>query len=475
LNSAEGTLVSSTVSDEGLRRGLTRWHALAVVVGGVLGTGVYIRPASIAQLVGSPSLIMSVWIGTGLLSLAGALTYADLAARIPRSGGEYAFLKVTMGELPAFLFGWMRLTVGVGTVAALAVAVTVFLSDLVPLAPSWLHLRIPWRPQPILIDFGPRQLIAVLVIAGLALLNIRGVGNAGRFQSWITMIKALGLLGLISAIVILGHAQVTITAVSQSVISSPIGPSVYSTAVLAAVAAYNGWANVAMVGGEVQDPGRNLPWALALGMLIVTGLYVAVNMAYLHVLPMADILTANSTAHPTAPSVASRAAMAALGPHVGFLLPLLFMISALGTLHCNMLAVPRVFFSMARDGLLPKGLARVSSTRHTPAVAISAFAVVGATFAVLGSYDRLTNMAAFGNVLFYALNAVGLLWWRRREPKRGGPAQRRGGWIPVVFLAGMLWLLVTLIVRGSFEILAALALMGAGLPVFAYMRYRASS
>jgi amino acid transporter len=289
------------------------------------------------------------------------------------------------------------------------------------------------------------------------------------------MIKALGLLGLISAIVILGHAQVTITAVSETVISSPIGPSVYSAAVLAAVAAYNGWANVAMVGGEVQDPGRNLPWALALGMLIVTGLYVAVNMAYLHVLPMADILTANSTAHPTAPSVASRAAMAALGPHFGFLLPVLFMISALGTLHCNMLAVPRVFFSMARDGLLPKGLARVSSTGHTPAVAISAFAAVGATFAVLGSYDRLTNMAAFGNVLFYALNAVGLLWWRRREPKRGGPAQGRGGWIPVAFLAGMLWLLVTLIVRGSFEILAALALMGAGLPVFAYMRYRASS
>jgi basic amino acid/polyamine antiporter, APA family len=115
LNSAEGTVVSITASDEGLHRGLTRWHALAVVVGGVLGTGVYIRPASIAQLVGSPSMIMTVWIGTGLLSLAGALTYAELAARIPRSGGEYAFLKVTIGELPAFLFGWMRLTVGVGT------------------------------------------------------------------------------------------------------------------------------------------------------------------------------------------------------------------------------------------------------------------------------------------------------------------------------------------------------------------------
>ena len=192
-------MVSKTTSDEGLHRGLTRWHALAVVVGGVLGTGVYIRPASIAQLVGSPAMIMTVWIGTGLLSLAGVLTYAELAARIPRSGGEYAFLRVTVGELPAFLFGWMRLTVGVGTVAALAVAVTVFLSDLIPLAPPWMHLRIPWRPQPILVYIGPRQLIAVFIIVGLALLNIRGVGKAGRFQSWITTVKALGLPGLIGA------------------------------------------------------------------------------------------------------------------------------------------------------------------------------------------------------------------------------------------------------------------------------------
>lgn len=465
-------MVSDTASGEGLHRGLTRWHALAVVVGGVLGTGVYIRPASIAQFVGTPLMIMTVWIGTGLLSLAGALTYAELAARIPRSGGEYAFLKVTMGELPAFLFGWMRLTVGVGSVAALAVAVTVFLSDLIPLTPPWAHLRIAWLPQPILLDFGSRQSIAVLIIAGLALLNIRGVGKAGRFQSWITSIKALGLLGLIIAIIILGHAHVATTAVSQSVIRSPIVSSVYSAAVLAAVAAYNGWAHVAMVGGEVQDPGRNLPWALMLGMLIVIVLYVGVNIAYLYVLPMQDILTANSSAYPTAPSVASRAAVAALGPRVGFLLTLLFMISALGTLHCNMLAVPRVFFSMACDGLLPQSLARVSSTAHTPAVAIIALACVGATFAVLGSYDRLTNMAAFGNVLFYALNAIGLLWWRRREPKHDQHVSRLGRWIPVVFLAGMLWLLVTLIVRGSVEVLAALALMAAGLPVFAYIRYR---
>ena len=137
-----------------------------------------------------------------------------------------------------------------------------------------------------------------------------------------------------------------------------------------------------------------------------------------------------------------------------------------------MLAVPRVFFSMARDGLLPQGLGRVSSTANTPAAAITAFACVGATLAVLRSYDRLSNIAAFGYILFYALNAAGLVWWRRRDPKGDGYAQRRRKWIPVAFLGGMLWLIVTLIVRGNVEIVAALAIIGAGVLVFAYARYR---
>jgi len=317
-------------SDAGLVRGLNRWQALAVVVGNVLGTGVYIRPASIAQFVRTPASIIAVWTFTGVLSLAGALTYAQLASRIPRSGGEYAFLRTTLGELPAFLFGWMRLTVGVGTVAGLSVAVTLFLSDLLPLTPAWWSFRIPWQGPPLAVDVGPRQLIAVLVIAGLALLNIRGVAKAGRFQGWVTSIKVLGLLSLIGAVALLGHAA----SVPASVVDpGSTGPSAFSAAVLSAAVAYNGWANVAMLGGEVQEPRRNLPWALVAGILTVIGLYVGLNVAYLHVLPMQDILTGNSTAYPLAPSVASRAAVAALGPRVGILLPLLFMVSALGTLQ----------------------------------------------------------------------------------------------------------------------------------------------
>jgi APA family basic amino acid/polyamine antiporter len=452
-----------------LYRGLTRWHALAVVVGSIVGTGIYIRPASIAQLVVSPTLVLVVWICAGLLSLTGALTYAQLAALIPRSGGEYAFLRTTLGELPAFLFGWMRLTVSVGTCAAMAVAVTVFLSDLVPLGQPWVQMPIPLPHVTVLIELGLRQLLAVLIIVILAVLNLRGVGHAGRFQAGITTLKVAGLLGLIVAVLVFGHAAGTSTPAHPSAAVAP-GSRAFSAALLAAMVALNGWANVAMLAGEVKDAERTVPWALFWGILGVIGLYVLVNIAYLYVLPMGDILTANSAAHPTASSVASRAALAALGPRVGVLLPVLFMVSALGTLHCNLMAVPRVFYAMARDGLMPAALGRVDPTAKTPGVSILTVAFIGALLAVVGSYDRLSSMATFGNLLFFALNAWGLIRW----PVGKETSVRRGihRYLPWIFLLGSVWLLVTVIAHGSVEIVWALVLIGAGLPVYLGIRVR---
>lgn len=450
-----------------LYRGLTRWHALAVVVGSIVGTGIYIRPASIAQLVGSPTLVLAVWICAGMLSLTGALTYAQLAALIPRSGGEYAFLRTTLGELPAFLFGWMRLTVSVGTCAAMAVAVTVFLSDLVPLGQPWIRLPIPWPHATAPIDLGLRQLLAVLIIVGLAVLNLRGVGRAGRFQAAVTTLKVVGLLGLIAAVLIFGHAAGN-SAPGPITSAAPPGPAAFSAALLAGMVAFNGWANVAMLAGEVKDAERTVPWALFWGILGVIGLYVMVNIAYLYVLPMDDILSANSAVHPTASSVASRAALTALGPKAGVLLPVLFMVSALGTLHCNLMAVPRVFYAMARDGLMPAALGRVDPTAHTPAVSILTVACIGALLAVVGSYDRLSSMATFGNLLFFALNAWGLIRW----PVGKETSIRRGiqRYLPWIFLLGSAWLLVTVIAHGSVEIVWALVLIGAGLPVYLGIR-----
>ena len=457
-----------TDQEQLLYRGLTRWHALAVVVGSIVGTGIYIRPASIAQLVRSPALVLVVWICAGFLSLAGALTYAQLAAMIPRSGGEYAFLKTTLGELPAFLFGWMRLTVSVGTCAAMAVAVTVFLSDLVPLGEPWVRLPVPWPYATLLIEIGLRQVLAVLIISSLAILNLRGVGHAGRFQAGVTTLKVIGLFGLIVGVLAWGHAAGTSTPNHVSNATAPVGSMAFSAALLGGMVAFNGWANVAMLAGEVKNAEQTVPWALTWGILSVIGLYVLVNVAYLYVLPMGDILTANSSAYPTASSVASRAALAALGPRVGALLPVLFMVSALGTLHCNLMAVPRVFYAMARDGLMPAALGRVDPTARTPAVSILTVAFIGALLALVGSYDRLSSMATFGNILFFALNAWGLIRWSSGKETSSRRGFRRC--IPWVFLGGSLWLLVTVIARGSVEIVWALVLIGAGVPVYLKIR-----
>ena len=451
--------------DAGLQRGLRPLHVLAIVVGSVVGTNIYIRPASIAQLVATPAHIFVVWAGAGLLTLAGALTYSQLVTRIPRSGGEYAFLHETLGELPAFLFGWMRLTVGAGGVAGGAVAFTVFLGDLIPLGGAWFRVSF--------IEIGARQVIAVLVIAVLACINMKGVGGAGRFQTIVTAVKVIGLLLLIGAALLLGQVHGSSdndVAIAPAQTSSIL---TFSAAMLAALAAFNGWANAAMVAGEVQDPQRNLPRALTYGIIITIGLYLAANLAYLWSLPMQDIVTANSTAYPNAPSVAGRMAIAVLGERFGIILPFLFLISVVGALHCQILSVPRVYFAMARDGLLPARLARLTDGSRTPNAAIGLLALVGSILAVLGSVDRLINMSTFGALLFYALNAFGLLRLLHRSPIDPGDTPRsRTMAIPALFLAGALWLLVTLVLRGMAEITTAIALMGLGIPAYFVMRLR---
>jgi basic amino acid/polyamine antiporter, APA family len=449
-----------------LRRELHRPQLLAIVVGAIVGAGIYIRPASIAQLLGSRRLILGVWLAGGILSLCGALTYAQLAMRIPGTGGEYLFLRTTLGRLPAFLYGWMRLTVSPAVIGGFAVAFTIFLGDVVPLGRPWFHLELPWGHGRDFFDLGQRQAIAVAVILGLAWINTGGVGRAGGFQLLVTLGKVVGLMLLLGAITLLNHSPPE----SARLPLAGNGPTAlaYGAALLAVMATYNGWANAAIVGGEVRDAERTVPWALMTGIVIVTGLYIVTNWALLHTLSLADISTANSTAHPNAPSVASRAVRHALGARVATVLPILFALSVLGTAHCNVLVIPRIFLSMARDGLLPASLAHVSPRSATPNRAIWTLAVVAALFAVVGTYDRLSNMTTFGYLVFFGLTTIGLLWSQRVTPSA---ARGKAFWsttiVATLFLLGTSTLIAASIAGGSLEVLTAVALIGSGIPIFA--------
>lgn len=276
----------------------------------------------------------------------------------------------------------------------------------------------------------------------------------------------MGLLLLLAAIAFFSHSPLE----RAQLPSSNHDPSAlgYGGALLAVVATYNGWANAAIIGGEVRDAKRTLPWALVTGIAMVIVLYVVTNVVFLHTLSFQDIVTANSTAYPNAPSVASRVVNRALGIRAGTMLPLLFALSALGTAHCNVLVMPRVFLSMARDGLLPAKLASVSARSATPNRAIWTFSGIAIVFAVLGSYDRLTNMTAFAHLVFFALTTTGFLLSCRATPS---VARGRTFWsmaiVALLFLLGTTSLIVASIARGSVEVLTASALIGIGVPIFA--------
>ena len=457
---------ATALTEEGLRRALSPFHALAIVVGAVVGTGIYIRPAIIAQQVHTPGRLIAVWCVAGLLSLAGALTFAELTARFPRSGGEYVFLRETLGELPAFLFGWMRLTVGVGTLAAMGAGVAVFFTDLVPLPRTMWHFALPSPNGVLAIDIGYRQAVAVVFILLLALLNVSGVARAGRFQGFVTVAKVLGLVGLIGALVFFAPPSAAPAGLAVEPTSPAPDLIAYGVALLAAMAAYNGWAQAPMVAGEVRDPRRTLPLTLIAGVLIATLLYLVVNAAFLHVVSFDDIVASSSTLHPDAPSVASRAVARLPSVHAGRALTLLFLVSAVGTLHCNLLLPSRVLFAMARDGLLPKRLSGIAQSARTPAAAILTLAAMGMTLAALSGYDRLSNMSVFGNLTFYAVSAAGLIRWRYRHPMQEKPVFVTPRGVAELFLVATIILLAALVAGGRVEVLAGLGLMALGLPVY---------
>jgi APA family basic amino acid/polyamine antiporter len=363
----------------------------------------------------------------------------------------------------------MRLTVGIAIAAAQASAVVVFVSDLIPIGGSWNHWSTRVLAVPLSLTIGPRQLLAVVVIASLAFLNCRGVGKAGRFQSAVTILKVASLACLLAGLLAFGHHP---EAPPVFKVANPPGVLAWSAALLGALTAFNGWTLAAMLGGETRDPGRSVPWALTWGMTIATACYFAANLAYLSVLPVATLASGNSALHPDAPSVASLALTAAVGHHASGMLSAVLALSALGALHVQLLAIPRVFFAMAEDRLLPAAFSRLSLTTQTPTGAIVGYATIAGVLAVLGNFDQLSNMAGFGYLIFYALNAFGLLRMLVRQGPGAKSSLPRAIQISLatVFLCGTSWLLVTLVARGSSEIVSALTLMAVGVPVYSIAR-----
>ncbi|MBZ5605442.1 MAG: amino acid permease, partial [Acidobacteriia bacterium] len=342
-----------------LIRGLDFTGTTALVVGSMIGTGVFFKASVMAQQVGSPGMVMAAWVVAGFMSLAGALTFAELGGMLPKAGGEYAYIRAAYGDLWAFLDGWMRFVVASGGIAALGVGFATFLSAVVPVRGVWasamLHIlgrEIPWQ-------LGLKEAIAVAVILLFGLTNCAGVRFGGHVQTLLSIAKAGGILVIVAGAYFFSSSGSA--ANLRALAPHPVGVSAFGAAVLSALWACDGWAFMPMVAGEVRNAEKVVPRALIVGVLIVLALYGLANLAYFYVLPFDDVASANSTLHRDALPVASKAAATFLGDRGPALLSILFMISAAGALNGVILSMARVPFAMARDGLLARGLGGLSA------------------------------------------------------------------------------------------------------------------
>src|SRR5215813_6959325 len=319
-----------------LIRGLTLTDTTALVIGTVIGSGVFIKTAIMTQDTGSASLVLLAWVVAGVLSLAGALTYAELGAMLPHAGGEYLYVRTAYGDAAGFLNGWMRFVVGSAGIAALGVGFATFLSAVAAMPNVWAERTFHLLGRDVHWQLGLREVVAVAAILLFGALNCAGVAFGGRLQSVLTAAKALGIMIIVVGAFLFSDSG------SPAHFSTPeihwTGLQAFGAAIVSALWACDGWAYMPMVAGEVIEPERNIPRALTIGVLVVLALYGLANLAYFWALPFGEVLTANSNLHRDALPVAAKTALTFLGPRGPAIVSVLFMISAAGALNGVILA-----------------------------------------------------------------------------------------------------------------------------------------
>jgi len=470
VSSAVAASPDVTPAPRELARALSLRDSIALVLT-VIGTGVFLKAAPMAQLVGSPGKVLLAWLAAGLLSLAGALTYAELGAMMPEAGGEYVFLREAYGDLAGFLFGWTSvMLIASGGLAAVSNAVASFLAAFISFDGVWIARDLHLLGQTIHWQLGGQQFVAVAIILLFAAINSRGVEVGGRVQWAATVAKLAGI-----AIIVLGAFLLSKTG-SWSNLRAPVtaqtaptGIGAFGAAMIASLWAYQGWSNLPMVAGEIEKPERNIPRALIYGMLLVIVVYLVTNAAFFYALPFNEVLTSNSTAYRDALPVASKAAQT-FWSHGAQIVSLAFMIAAIGALNGITLMNARVPYAMARNGLFFRSLADLSD-RRVPARAIWFQAIWACLLALSGTFDQITTSVIFAVWLFTALVGSSLFVLRRKLP--AAPRRYRALGYPVVpalFVLVAAWLVVNSLSATPVESAAGLLLMALGLPFYIYFR-----
>ena len=440
-----------------LDRRLGSLDGAAIVVSNVIGGGIFLVPAFVAQLVPHPWAMVAVWVAAGTLAFAGAMAYAELAALRPRAGGEYVYLREAFGPLAAFLTGWTSFVAGfAGAIAASAVGLAGYLSRFLP----WAGDTTPLVTLPLgLLDLvvSPQALVAIAVIAVLSGVHIRGLGPGRIMQNLLAGMKVAVLVGFVA----LGFGFGDGDAANFSA-GSAVSPALWVLALIPVMFSYSGWNAAAYLAEEIRDPGRNVPLALGLGTVAVVVIYLLLNVLYVYALPVAELATTES--------VVDEVAGRLFGSMVAGPVAAASVVMIAASISAMVMAGPRVYYAMARDGQFPAMAARVDPRFRTPLVAIAAQGLWASVLVLSGRFDQLVEYTGFAVVLFAGVAVASLFVLRRRDPDAPRPFQAWGyPAAPFIFAVASLLIVLNALWRSPLTSGAGVLVIAAGVPIYLLM------
>jgi len=452
-----------TIPPRRLDRRLGFFDAAMILVGIVIGSGIYLTSGIMARSLPSVPLLLLAWVFGGALTLAGALTYAELGAALPEAGGQYIYLREAYGPMAGFLFGWISFLVYMtGGIAALALAFSEYLGYFFPslgMQATLVSIPLPPSGPDASFSISAGQLMAVLVVLLLSAVNFIGVGYGKTVQNVLTVLKVLTL----ASIIVFGFSLGRGAGIDWTLNPSHLPPARlltgFGVALVAVSWAFDGWNNVNFVAGEIRNPQRNLPRALISGTLMITVLYILINTVYVHALPLSEMSGVIR--------IAEKATSSLFGTTTGAVISAAVLVSVFGALNGSILVGPRIYFAMARDGLFFKRAGEIHSRFRTPHFSILLQAIWASVLISAGSFEQIFTFSIFMAIVFWIAAAAAVFSLRRKRPDLPRP-YRTWGYpvIPFLFILASAGILLNTLGESPVEALAGIVLTVGGIPVY---------
>lgn len=450
-------------SETGLLRALGLREGIAIHMGVIIGSGIFIVPATIAGHLQAMGPIMLVWVVAGMLTLFGALSLAELSSVLPQAGGPYVYLANSFGRVWGFLFSWNDFFINkAGSAAAIAMAFATYLGYFVPaVSPEngFIRHAYVFLGEQMEFSFGWNQIVAMIAIAAVTFVNVRGVKFGGWVMNIFTSAKVLALVGLIIAVIFSGQGSGGNFLPWWPAEWTGQMTAAFGLAMISALWAYDGWIDVTLTAGEFKDPRKNVPRSLIIGTFAVIALYIAANLAYAYAIPIGQM--------PQSHRIAADVADVALGPVGASLIAFAIMCSTFGATNGMLLAGPRSLYAGGADGTFPAAFGRIHPRHHSPSVAIVTLGVWGGILTLSGTYEQITSYVVFGSWGFYALTAVSVIILRKKMPDADRPYKAWGyPWATLLFVAIAGWFVYNTLMEDTRNALIGIVLLLVSLPIY---------